>query len=95
MTPRGISAGHWVRKRGFSWTEGPTNLVEPERVIDVVVRVDDGVAPRQPGAQGLLAQIRAGHLAEGMAAVLPCYWIYWEVGKELKRRGSKNAACQR
>ena len=23
-----------------------------------------------------------------MAALLPCYWIYWEVGKELERRGS-------
>ena len=23
-----------------------------------------------------------------MAALLPCYWIYWEVGKELERAGS-------
>src|SRR2546426_2150761 len=23
-----------------------------------------------------------------MAAVLPCYWIYWEVGRELERAGS-------
>jgi thiaminase/transcriptional activator TenA len=25
---------------------------------------------------------------EGLAALLPCYWIYWEVGKELERAGS-------
>ena len=25
---------------------------------------------------------------EAMAALLPCYWIYWEVGKALERAGS-------
>ena len=25
---------------------------------------------------------------EAVAALLPCYWIYWEVGKELERSGS-------
>jgi len=25
---------------------------------------------------------------EALAALLPCYWIYWEVGKELERAGS-------
>lgn len=25
---------------------------------------------------------------EGLSAFLPCYWIYWEVGKELERYGS-------
>ena len=30
-----------------------------------------------------------------MAAVLPCYWIYWEVGKELERKGSPNALYQK
>jgi thiaminase/transcriptional activator TenA len=36
----------------------------------------------------LLATIEGGSYAEGVGAVLPCYWIYWEVGKELARRGS-------
>jgi thiaminase (transcriptional activator TenA) len=27
---------------------------------------------------------------EALATVLPCYWIYWEVGKELERRGSRD-----
>ena len=32
---------------------------------------------------------------EGLAAVLPCYWIYWEVGKELQKRGSQDPDYQR
>ena len=30
-----------------------------------------------------------------MAAVLPCYWIYREVGRELLRRGSPEPLYQR
>lgn len=33
--------------------------------------------------------------AEGLAAMLPCYWIYWEVGKQLQKRGSVNKDYQR
>jgi thiaminase/transcriptional activator TenA len=36
----------------------------------------------------LLAVAHAGPFHETMAALLPCYWIYWEVGKELERKGS-------
>jgi thiaminase (transcriptional activator TenA) len=43
----------------------------------------------------LLASARGGSYAEGVAAVLPCYWIYWEVGKELLRRGSPDPRYQR
>jgi thiaminase/transcriptional activator TenA len=43
----------------------------------------------------LLATASQGTFAEGLAAVLPCYWIYWEVGKELKKAGSKDPAYQR
>ena len=32
---------------------------------------------------------------EGLGAFLPCYWIYWEVGKELEQRGSSNAIYKR
>jgi thiaminase/transcriptional activator TenA len=32
---------------------------------------------------------------EGLGAFLPCYWIYWEVGKELERRGSSVTTYQR
>jgi thiaminase (transcriptional activator TenA) len=43
----------------------------------------------------LLAAIRGGSYAEGVGAVLPCYWIYWEVGKELLRRGSPDPRYQK
>ena len=32
---------------------------------------------------------------EVVAALLPCYWIYWEVGKELTSKGSPNLLYQR
>ncbi len=32
---------------------------------------------------------------EALAALLPCYWIYWEVGKELERAGSKDPLFSR
>jgi thiaminase (transcriptional activator TenA) len=43
----------------------------------------------------LLATIRGGTYAEGIGAVLPCYWIYREVGKELLRHGSPDPRYQR
>jgi len=43
----------------------------------------------------LLAAASGGTYAEGVGAVLPCYWIYWEVGKALQRRGSPDARYQR
>ena len=39
--------------------------------------------------------MHGGSYAEGVGAVLPCYWIYWEVGKELLRRGSPEPRYQR
>ena len=43
----------------------------------------------------LLATAYGGTFAEGLAAVLPCYWIYAEVGAELVKRGSPDARYQR
>jgi thiaminase/transcriptional activator TenA len=42
----------------------------------------------------LLAAARGGSYAEGVGAVLPCYWIYWKVGRELLRRGSPEPRYQ-
>lgn len=36
----------------------------------------------------LLAVAYGRPFHEAVAALLPCYWIYWEVGKALERRGS-------
>jgi thiaminase (transcriptional activator TenA) len=43
----------------------------------------------------LLATTLSGSFAEGVAAVLPCYWIYWMVGRVLARRGSPDPRYQR
>ena len=43
----------------------------------------------------LLATVYGGSFAEGLAAVLPCYWIYQRVGEVLVRRGSPDARYQR
>jgi thiaminase/transcriptional activator TenA len=43
----------------------------------------------------LLATAHGGGFADGLAAVLPCYWIYAEVGKALVIRGSPDPHYQR
>ena len=43
----------------------------------------------------LLVTALSGSYAEGVGVVLPCYWIYYEVGRELLRRGSPNPAYQK
>jgi len=43
----------------------------------------------------LLATAHAGGFADGLAAVLPCYWIYARVGLELVGRGSPDPRYQR
>jgi thiaminase (transcriptional activator TenA) len=42
----------------------------------------------------LLATAYGGSFADGLAAVLPCYWIYAEVGAELHERGSVDRRYQ-
>jgi thiaminase/transcriptional activator TenA len=37
----------------------------------------------------LLAVAYGAPFPEAITALLPCYWIYWEVGKELERAGSR------
>ena len=39
----------------------------------------------------LLAVAYGAPFHEAIAALLPCYWIYWEVGKKLERAGSPDA----
>ena len=43
----------------------------------------------------LLATAHGGSFAEGLAAVLPCYWIYRRVGASLVSQGSPNPRYQR
>ena len=43
----------------------------------------------------LVVTAYGGSFAEALGAVLPCYWIYWEVGKALAARGSAHPLYQR
>jgi thiaminase/transcriptional activator TenA len=43
----------------------------------------------------LLAVAYGAPFHENVAALLPCYWIYWEVGKALERAGSPDPLYQR
>jgi thiaminase (transcriptional activator TenA) len=43
----------------------------------------------------LLATVHGGSFVEGLAAILPCYWIYARVGAELCERGSPDPRYQR
>jgi thiaminase/transcriptional activator TenA len=43
----------------------------------------------------LLASAYGGSFPEALGAVLPCYWIYWEVGKALAKDGSPEPLYQR
>jgi len=43
----------------------------------------------------LLRVAGTGTFEELIGAILPCYWIYWEVGKSLVAGGSPNAVYQR
>lgn len=43
----------------------------------------------------LIATAHSRPFAEALAALLPCYWIYAEVGKALATRGSPNPLYQR
>ena len=50
---------------------------------------DDVVRPTTRAYSSyLLATVYGGSFAEGLAAVLPCYWIYARVGEELLRTSS-------
>lgn len=59
---------NWSRKLGLT----PQELAQTTR------------APvTQAYTRHLLAVAQRGTLAETVASMLPCYWIYWEVGKRL------------
>ena len=53
---------------------------------------DSGVAPTTLAYTSyLIATCATGSFSDGVAAVLPCYWIYREVGRELLSRSSPDA----
>ncbi|HEX2177674.1 MAG TPA: thiaminase II [Nocardioidaceae bacterium] len=73
------------------------NAIAVERSMHAEVLTELGLDPNQPPEAGpttvayrsyLLAAVHGTSFLEGVGAVLPCYWIYWEVGKALSDRAS-------
>lgn len=82
------------------------DALQEERELHGKILVSYGITPGRIAAaekapttlaytNHLLASVQLYSFTEGLAAMLPCYWIYLEVGKELVRHGSKNKDYQR
>ncbi|MBU8818991.1 thiaminase II [Mycolicibacterium goodii] len=68
----------------------------PELGLDVAALEAEPISPTtQAYTSYLLATAYAGSFADGLAAVLPCYWIYAQAGAELIQRGSTDPRYQR
>ncbi|MED5814686.1 thiaminase II [Mycolicibacterium sp. 050232] len=72
------------------------NELLPELGLDVAALDATPVSPTALAYTSyLLAAAYGGTFAEGLAAVLPCYWIYARVGAALVERGSPDRRYQR
>ncbi|MBI3127536.1 MAG: thiaminase II [Candidatus Tectomicrobia bacterium] len=86
-----------------TFAEHAANCVRVERALHAGLAARAGVSERlgvdPPGpatlayTRHLLATCRAGSLAVGLAALLPCYWIYREVGLRLARSLPADPLC--
>jgi thiaminase/transcriptional activator TenA len=81
------------------FNEHAAGALKVERALHESFFEEFGLSPEQVAATPLaptnlaytsylLAVSHAAPFAEAVAALLPCYWIYWEVGKHLERAGS-------
>jgi thiaminase/transcriptional activator TenA len=91
---------------GHMLSHHATNAIVVERALHDQFRLELGIdeaeardatiAPTCLAYTSFLqARAYAGSFAEGVAAVLPCYWIYLRVGRELVARGSPDSIYQR
>jgi thiaminase (transcriptional activator TenA) len=64
-----------------------TGFIQRLGLSDHALLESERTPTTQAYTRHLLAVAREGTLGEIVAAVLPCYWIYWEVGRHL-------ATCQ-
>ena len=88
------------------FTRHAAGAIEVERALHESLLPQLGIDPASIAATDLaptnlaytsylLATVHGSSYAQGVAAVLPCYWIYWEVGKELLKHGSPDPRYQR
>src|SRR5499426_2252329 len=88
------------------FNEHSAGALKVERALHEGFFKDFGLSPAEVAATPLaptnvaytsylLAVAYGGPYHEAVAALLPCYWIYWEVGKQLERAGSPDALYAR
>jgi thiaminase/transcriptional activator TenA len=81
------------------FNEHAAGALKVERALHESFFQDFGLTPAQVAATPLaptnlaytnylLAVAHGAPYHEAVAALLPCYWIYWEVGKHLEQTGS-------
>src|SRR5262250_1985513 len=81
------------------FNEHAAGALKVERALHESFFAEFGLSPRDVASTPLaptnlaytsylLAAAHAAPFHEAIAALLPCYWIYWEVGKALERAGS-------
>lgn len=71
------------------------NTLLPELGLDPAQLAEIPVAPTTRAYTSyLIATVYSGTFADGLAAVLPCYWIYARVGEALLASGSTDARYQ-
>ena len=86
-------------------TADAEDSLQQERRLHDQVFAEHGIAPDAAAAMEstpdafaytsyLIATASSRPFEEAVTALLPCYWIYWEVGKALQAQGSPNARYQ-
>lgn len=85
-----------LRKHATEAVEAESQLHKSLLASYGVQKADGPMAPTNYAYSNHLRRtVLEGSFAEGLAALLPCYWIYFEVGRELVKRGSKDKDYQR
>jgi thiaminase/transcriptional activator TenA len=83
-----------------------SNAIAVEQSLHAGFRAELGISddevdstPMAPTCRAYASHLEScaygGTFLEGVAAVLPCYWIYWQVGKELLQHGSPDEQYDR
>lgn len=71
------------------------SILRSHGVTDKEMRAAVMAPSNRAYADHLLAAVHQRPFGEALAAMLPCYWIYWEAGKELRKRGSSDPDYRR
>jgi thiaminase (transcriptional activator TenA) len=95
MAAARASRDEWI----IMFNEHAAGALKVERALHEGFFKDFGLSPEAVAATALaptnlaytsylLAVAHGAPFHEAVAALLPCYWIYWEVGKALERQAS-------